>query len=206
MNRRIPLLVLLGAAALGIAWWLLRPGPSAPLAEPVAPEVAPRVAYVPAVPAPRATTPDLPFLVREQVPGNRDGAPPPEPHDDMDDPRIQAALRGDLPTGLGPPPSDLIEEREDALRACWAQHRPADGGEGQIVSLRFTIRSEEEENGDVLGRVAEVRELDAAGAVTGEPGAFERCARTAVEDIEFIAPEEGAWVQVSVPLRLRAGG
>lgn len=208
MKHRTALLSLLALAALGLAWWLLRPGRPASVAEPVAPQAPPRVAWAPATPSPAPGPGDLdplPFLERERQPGNRDGAPPPEPHDDMDDPRIQAALRGELPTGMGPPPSDLLAEREDELRACWRQAPPAAATEGAVAFLRFTLQGEEEENGDLLGRVTEVRVLDDEGAVQGEPGAFERCARGAVEDLDFVAPEEGAWVQVMMPLDLRAG-
>jgi hypothetical protein len=118
---------------------------------------------------------------------------------------MQAAMKGELPVGvLGAPPSDLIGERSAELRACWREHK-GEGHEEAEVRLRFVIEGEEEENGDVLGRVSTIRVLDEQGNAVDNPGPFEVCAHTVVDDLEFVAPEEGAEVEIDMPLELQAG-
>jgi hypothetical protein len=201
MKTRALLLSLLALLALGLAWWLLRPSPPAP---------AP-VATVPPEPGPTRTGParadgtHLPFIepARER-PTNVPGAPPPEPEDYSDDPLMQAAMKGELPVGvLGAPPSDLIAQRSDELRDCWRQHKGT-GDEGYEVRLRFTIAGEEED-GEPKGRVDTIRVLDEEGNAVDNPGPFEVCAHTVVADLEFVAPEEGARIEINMPLELQAG-
>ncbi|MFH1467119.1 MAG: hypothetical protein ABIO70_22235 [Pseudomonadota bacterium] len=204
MKNRAVLLSVLALLSLGLAWWLLRPSPPLPEPDPVV--AAPSAT----VRAPSRTAPasggHLPFIEpAEERPVNVPGAPPPEPIDYSDDPVMQAAMRGELPVGqLGLSPLDLITERDDALRGCWREHQGR-GSEGQVLQIRLTIEGEEEANGDLLGRISTVRVLDAEGNATQAPGPFEVCAHTVLDDLEFVAPEEGATVEITVPLALQAG-